>query len=415
MKLEATFRRAREASRVLGQLDKKTIDAILGKVADAVVEAGDTILKANMEDMARMNPADPKYDRLMLTSDRIAGIAADMRAVAGLPSPLGEVLSETVRPNGMKITKVRVPFGVIGIIYEARPNVTLDVFALCFKTQNACVLRGGKEAEQSNKAIVDVIHGVLRAAGVDQDAVTLLPVDREATAEMLDAVGYIDLIIPRGSQSLIDFVRDNSRIPVIETGAGVCHTYFDREGGAAMAAEIVFNSKTRRPSVCNTLDTLVVHSARLGDLPQVCAKLATKNVMIYADERSYGALEGKYPAQLLQRATPESFGTEFLDYKMSVKTVDSPQEAIAHITRYGSMHSEAIVTDNEAVAHDFLRRVDAACVYWNVSTAFTDGAQFGMGAEIGISTQKLHARGPMALPELTSYKFIIEGSGQVRD
>ena len=415
MKLEATFKRAREASRGLSLLDTKKIDAILGRVADGVVAATGVILAANARDLARMDAADPKYDRLMLNEVRIAGIAADMRAVAGLPSPVGETLSTTTRPNGMKISKVRVPFGVVGVIYEARPNVTLDVFALCFKTQNACVLRGGKEAEFSNKAVVDVIHSVLSAEGVDPDVVTLLPVEREATAEMLGAVGYIDVIIPRGSQSLIDFVRDNSRIPVIETGAGVCHTYFDRDGDASMTAAIVFNAKTRRTSVCNALDTLIIHSARLSDLPRVCEKLATKNVMIYADERSYSALTGRYPAQLLQHATAESFGTEFLDYKMSIKTVDSVDEAVAHITKYGSMHSETIVTGDEATARDFLRRVDAACVYWNVSTAFTDGAQFGFGAEIGISTQKLHARGPMALPELTSYKYLIEGGGQVRD
>ncbi|GHV00382.1 gamma-glutamyl phosphate reductase [Bacteroidia bacterium] len=414
MELQTKFRLALEASRALQQIDAARIGHVLGRVADRVVLHTDEILAANERDLARMEPTDPKYDRLLLTRERIAAVAEDMRAVAGLASPVGETLSVAVRPNGMKISKVRVPFGVIGVIYEARPNVTLDVFSLCFKTQNACVLRGGKEAEFSNLTTMEAVHDVLREEGIDQGVATLLPVEREATAGMLAARGFIDLIIPRGSQSLIDFVRENSRVPVIETGAGVCHTYFDQNGDAAMGARIVFNAKTRRVSVCNSLDTLVIHAARLDDLAAICHELATRNVEILADRRAFGALEGRYPAGLLRRADETSFGTEFLDYKMSVCTVDSLDEAIDHITRHGSKHSETIVTGDEAAAREFLGRVDAACVYHNVSTAFTDGGQFGFGAEIGISTQKLHARGPMGLPELTSYKYLIEGDGQVR-
>jgi glutamate-5-semialdehyde dehydrogenase len=377
------------------------------------------------------------YDRLLLTRERIAGIAADLRNVASLHSPLGEVLSSTVRPNGMKIDKICVPFGVIGVIYEARPNVSFDVFGLCFKTKNASLLKGGANAHHSNEAIVQVIREVVQSEGIHPDVVTLLPADREATAEMLGAVGYIDLIIPRGSSSLINFVRDNSRVPVIETGAGICHTYFDKSGDTAKGEAIIFNAKTRRVSVCNALDCLVIHSERLADLPLLCERLAGKNVIIQADERSYERLiEGSrfevqgsrfevqgskfadshnhYPSGLLQRAGDGSFGTEFLDYKMAIKTVDSLREAITHITHYSSKHSEAIVAEDETALQTFASAIDAACVYLNVSTAFTDGAQFGLGAEIGISTQKLHARGPMALSELTSYKYIIRGDGQIR-
>ena len=361
-----------------------------------------------------MDEQNPMYDRLMLTPERIRGIAADIRNVASLPSPLGHVLDEVVRPNGMKITKISVPFGVIGVIYEARPNVSFDVVSLCLKSGNACVLKGGHDAGYSNEAIVKVIREVLQAHGMDEHTVTLLPADRAATAALLGAVGYIDLLIPRGSKGLIDYVRDNARIPVIETGAGICHTYFDAAGDRVKCADIVFNAKTRRVSVCNALDCLIVHRDRLGDLPAVCGRLAAKEVVIYADSDAYAVLDGRYPARLLERATAESFGTEFLSYKMSIRTVSSLDEAIAHITRYSSKHSEAIVSENPAAVRLFQQSVDAACVYANVSTAFTDGAQFGLGAEIGISTQKLHARGPMALRELTSYKYLINGNGQTR-
>jgi len=415
MELKSTFEAALAASRKLNLMDQHTINRVLVELADEAEKQTERVIAANARDLAKMSPDDPMYDRLMLTPERIAGIASDIRQVAALPSPLGRVLDETVRPNGMKITKVSVPFGVIGIIYEARPNVSFDVFSLCFKSANACVLKGGTDAHESNTAIVGVIREVLTRFDIDPACVTLLPADRSATAELLAAVDYVDVIIPRGSQSLINYVRDNSRVPVIETGAGICHTYFDAEGDREKGRAIVFNSKTRRPSVCNTLDCLVIHESRLPDLSFICAPLAGKEVVIYADEQSYTALKEQYPAHLLEQATPESYGTEFLSLKMSIKTVPDIYGAMDHVARYSSRHSEAIVTENRAMAAVYERSVDAACIYVNVSTAFTDGAQFGFGAEIGISTQKLHARGPMALAELTSYKFLIEGDGQVRE
>lgn len=408
------FERAVAASRKLNLVPTDRIDRTLLALADATEAQARKILEANREDLARMDPQHPMYDRLLLDEKRIAGIAADIRNVASLPSPLGIVLSEVQRPNGMTIRKTSVPFGVIGVIYEARPNVGFDVFSLCLKSGNACMLKGGSDARCSNEAIAGVIRDVLRAQGLDEDCLTLMPPDREATARLLEAVGYVDLVIPRGSKGLIDFVRRNARVPVIETGAGICHTYFDRAGNAAKATAIVLNAKTRRVSVCNALDCLVVHRDRLGDLPALCAPLAERQVTIYADGEAFGVLQGNYPSELLMPADENSFGTEFLSYKMSIRTVGSLDEAVAHITRYSSRHSEAIVSEDREAILEFQRRVDAACVYANVSTAFTDGAQFGMGAEIGISTQKLHARGPMALHELTTYKYLIEGDGQVR-
>jgi len=354
------------------------------------------------------------YDRLLLTKERIEGIAADIRNVASLPSPLGKIMLDTVRPNGIKITKVSVPFGVVGIIYEARPNVSFDVFALCLKSGNACVLKGGTDAYNSNLAIIEVIRTVLNRFGLEKNIVTLLPAGREAAAELMNAVGTVDVIIPRGGKGLIDFVRNNSRVPVIETGAGICHTYFDEYGDVEKGAAIIFNSKTRRVSVCNALDCLVINEKRLADLPALCEKLATKNVIIYADVKAFTFLNGKYPAELLQKATDESYGIEFLDYKMSIKTAESIYVAVDHISNYSSKHSECIVSENQKQIDFFDKMVDAACVYTNVSTAFTDGAQFGLGAEIGISTQKLHARGPMGLDELCSYKWIVKGDGQTR-
>lgn len=404
----------REASRKLALLDGHTIDEVLRSVADAIGKQTDYILAENGRDLAAMSPENPRYDRLQLTADRLQGIADDMRRVAELPSPIGRVLGETVRPNGMTIRKVSVPFGVVGIIYEARPNVTFDVFSLCLKSGNACVLKGGSEAHYSNMAIINVINRVLITFGIDTNTVVLLPNDRAVTSELLTAVGYVDMIIPRGSKGLIDYVRQNARVPVIETGAGVCHTYFDKAGDVTKGRDIIFNSKTRRVSVCNALDSVVVHRDRLADLPVLCAPLASKNVLIYADADAYDALSGAYPAELLCPATDDSYGTEFLDYKMSIKSVASLDEALAHISRYTSGHSECIVSEDAAACARFAREIDAACVYANVSTAFTDGGQFGFGAEIGISTQKLHARGPMALPELTTYKYIITGNGQIR-
>ena len=412
--LNETFATVQVASRELALLNDNVINQILNAVADAAIAETPFILAENEKDLARMDKNDPKYDRLKLTEERLKGIAADTRNVATLPSPLGKVLKESVRPNGMRLTKVSVPFGVIGIIYEARPNVSFDVFSLCLKSGNACILKGGSDADCSNRAIISVIHEVLKKFNINPHIVELLPADREATAALLNAVGYVDLIIPRGSSSLIHFVRENAKIPVIETGAGICHTYFDEFGDVNKGAAIIHNAKTRRVSVCNALDCSIIHEKRLTDLPMLCEKLKDSHVIIYADAQAYQALEGRYPAELLEHAKAESFGTEFLDYKMAVKTVKSFEDALGHIQENSSKHSECIVTENKERAALFTKIVDAACVYTNVSTAFTDGAQFGLGAEIGISTQKLHARGPMGLEEITSYKWVIEGDGQTR-
>ena len=414
MSIEKLLRETAVAAKQLVALPDEQVVKILRQVADALDAHQAEVLAANAEDLQRMDPANPKYDRLKLTADRVAAIANDMRNVASLPSPLGRVLQETVRPNGMVIKKISVPFGVIGVIYEARPNVTFDVFSLCFRSGNACVLKGGSDADSSNRALVKIIRSVLMEQGIDPAVCTLLPPEREATEELLNAVGWVDLIIPRGSGALIRFVRDHARVPVIETGAGICHTYFDQAGDVEKGRAIINNAKTRRVSVCNALDCLIIHRARLADLPALCERLADHKVRIYADEAAFASLAGHYPEELLEQATAESYGTEFLDYKMSIRTVGSLEEALAHIARYSSKHSESIVSEDANAIRQFQRCVDAACVYANVSTAFTDGAQFGFGAEIGISTQKLHARGPMALPELTTYKYIIEGSGQIR-
>ena len=414
MDIKIQLQDVKNASRSLLGMSDKAISDVLCAVADEAVMQAGAILDANEQDLDRMDPANPKYDRLKLTLERIQGIAADMRNVAHLPSPVGRVLRDTVRPNGLKIRKVSVPFGVIGIIYEARPNVSFDVFSLCLRSHNACVLKGGSDAQVTNEAIIKVIHGVLKRFGVDTHVVELLPGDRESTAELLHARGLVDLIIPRGSSGLIRFVRDNATVPVIETGAGICHTYFDAFGDTAKGTPIINNAKTRRVSVCNALDCVLVHRSRLADLPELCYPLADSHVIIYADDEAYASLHGHYPDELLQHAQPDSFGTEFLDYKMAIKTVASLDEAIDCINSVASGHSECIVTENKAVADRFCSEVDAACVYWNAPTSFSDGAQFGLGAEIGISTQKMHARGPMALEAITTYKWVIEGDGQIR-
>ena len=407
------YKSAPIAARKLNRLSTDEINNLLLALADAVEANIQEILEANALDLARMSESDPKYDRLKLTDGRLRDIASDMRSVASLPSPLNVTLSSVTRPNGMVINKVTVPFGVIGVIYEARPNVTFDVFSLCVKAGSACLLKGGSDANDTNVCAVALIRRVLAEQGIDENAVTLLPVSREATAEMLNAVGEVDLIIPRGSKQLIDFVRNNSRVPVIETGAGVCHTYVHESGSIDYAREIVLNAKTRRVSVCNSLDTLVIDRARLSDLPQICASLAEKGVTIYADDEAFASLEGKY--EKLELATADDFGREWLDYKMSIKTVADIDEAIEFVETHTSRHSESIVAQDSDAIDRYCRDVDAACVYANVSTAFTDGGQFGFGAEIGISTQKLHARGPMALPEITTYMYIITGAGQTRN
>jgi glutamate-5-semialdehyde dehydrogenase len=417
MILTDTFQRVKQASKSLALLTDQQRQEVLQDVADAIVANKERLLSANGQDLAKMDKSCPLYDRLLLTDSRLEAIAADMRKVATLPSPLGHVSKQSTLPNGLRLCRVSVPFGVIGIIYEARPNVTFDVFALCFKSGNACILKGGHDAEASNQAGVDLIHEVLQRHGVASDAVALLPATHEATGQLLSAVGYVDLCIPRGGRRLIDFVRDTARVPVIETGAGVVNTYFDKDGDLQMGRAIVLNAKTRRVSVCNALDCLLIHRERLHDLPALVAPLLEKNVTLYCDDEAYAAINtalNPQPSSLLQPATDASFGTEFMDYKLAVKTVASVEEAIAHIDRYGSGHSEAIITANEQVARQFQASVDAACVYWNAPTSFTDGAQFGLGAEIGISTQKLGPRGPMALEEITTYKWLIEGEGQTR-
>ena len=412
MQLKETFEKVKRASKSLALLSDEQRNVILNAVADAIITNKARILKANAEDLAKMSKENPLYDRLQLTDARLEGIASDMRNVATLPTPLGHITKQKTLPNGLRLCRVSVPFGVIGMIYEARPNVTFDVFSLCFKSGNACVLKGGKDADESNREEVALIHEILEKYGVSKDVVALLPATHEATGEMLNAVGYVDLCIPSGGRKLIDFVRDTARIPVIETGAGVVNTYFDKDGDLEMGKAIVNNAKTRRVSVCNALDCLLIHEGRLNDLPALCEKMAEKHVIIYADTQAYAALDGKY--SYLEHATEDSFGTEFMDYKLAIKTVASLEEALEHIDENGSGHSEAIITMNEQTARKFQAHVDAACVYWNAPTSFTDGAQFGLGAEIGISTQKLGPRGPMALEEICTYKWLIEGEGQTR-
>lgn len=413
--MNKVFIKAKQASRMLAMMGDDERNNILYKVANCIEEQSQTLLKANLDDLDSMEKDCPLYDRLQLTEKRLAGIASDMRNVARLSSPLGAISEKRVLQNGIRLHRVSVPFGVVGVVYEARPNVTFDVFSLCFKSGNACVLKGGKDAERSNEAAVDIIHAVLREEGVDENVVALLPATHEATAELLNAVGFVDLCIPRGGRKLIDFVRNTARVPVIETGAGVVNTYFDEKADVNMGTRIIFNAKTRRVSVCNALDCLLVHRSRIVDLPELCKLLGEKNVCIYADTPAYEALKGKYQEDFLMHSSPFDYGTEFMDYKLSVKTVNGLQDAIAHISEYGSGHSECIITSDAETAKIFQQQVDAACVYWNVPTSFTDGAQFGLGAEIGISTQKLGPRGPMGLRELTTYKWIIEGEGQTRE
>ncbi|MBP3219954.1 MAG: glutamate-5-semialdehyde dehydrogenase [Prevotella sp.] len=414
MVLEDVFKKVKAASKELALISDDRKNEILLAVADAIIKRKGELLEENKKDLSRMDKSNPLYDRLQLTDKRLEGIAADMRHVATLENPLGKVQKHKTLENGLVLTRISVPFGVIGVIYEARPNVSFDVFSLCFKSGNACVLKGGRDADDSNRAIIALIHEVLEREGVNPSVVELLPATHEATGEMLNAVGYIDVCIPRGGKKLIQFVRDTAKVPVIETGAGVVNTYFDEDGSLKIGVPVILNAKTRRVSVCNALDCLIIHEKRLPDLPQLCQQLAEKNVVLYADEKAYEALDGKYPENLLQHATAESFGTEFMDYKMAVKTVSSLDEALQHIDMFGSGHSESIITDNKDHASRFQKEVDAACVYVNAPTSFTDGAQFGLGAEIGISTQKLGPRGPMALEEMCTYKWLIEGEGQIR-
>jgi glutamate-5-semialdehyde dehydrogenase len=415
MDLLPVFRKTLKASRTLNCAEDRRINDTLLMLAGSAISNAEYIISENRKDLALMDKSDPRYDRLLLNVERIARIADDIRNIARMDCPTGRVLSRTIRPNGLVISRFSVPFGVIGVIYEARPNVTYDVFSLCLKSGNACILKGGSDAVNSNNAIVETIKEVLEKSDLDPDIITLLPAGRDEAVQLLNARGFVDLIIPRGSRNLIDYVRENATIPVIETGAGICHTYFDLYGDKEKGRIIINNAKTRRVSVCNALDCLIIHEERLQDLYYLVELCAGSDVTIYGDKKAYGSLKGKYPEHLLEIATSESFGTEFLSYKMAIKTVGSLEEAVNHIDEFSSRHSEAIITEDEEQKNKFFRMVDASAVYSNTSTAFTDGAEFGLGAEIGISTQKLHARGPMALEELTTYKWIVEGNGQIRD
>ena len=414
MMLSETFKRVKAASKSLVFLTDDRRNEVLQALADTIESHIDCLLAANTIDLSCMDKANPMYDRLQLTPQRLHDIANDMRHVSQLPSPLGRTLKEKTLDNGLHLRRISTPFGVIGMIYEARPNVTFDVFSLCFKSGNACILKGGKDADESNRAGVALIHDVLKAYDINPSVVELLPASHEATEELLTAVGFVDLCIPRGSKRLIDFVRNTAKVPVIETGAGVVHCYFDEAGDLTMGRDIITNAKCRRCSVCNALDTLLVHRNRLQDLPQLCSQLAEKGVKLHADSEAYHVLEGHYPSQLLALVTADIWHTEWLSMQMGIKTVGSIEEALDHISTYGSGHSESIVTEDIEKQHQFQTMVDAACVYVNAPTSFTDGGQFGLGAEIGISTQKLGARGPMALEEITTYKWLIEGRGQVR-
>ena len=416
--IQQQLQQAKDASLDLQGYSQQQVNDLLLTLADAIMANKDSLLSANQQDLDKMEQSNPLYDRLKLTESRLEGIASDMRNVVKLPSPLGKTLSETTLPNGLEIKRISVPFGVIGIVYEARPNVTFDVFSLCIKSGNVCVLKGGKDADSSNRAIVSLIKAELERHGLNPHVIELLPATHEATGEMLQARNYIDVVIPRGSSRLINFVRETASVPVIETGAGVCHAYIDRDADMNKAIPVVVNAKTRRVSVCNALDCMIIDHNRLSDLTQICQPLFEKGVEILADAESYSFLSssqlGTTYASLLKPATEETFGTEFLAMRMAIKTVDGVEAAIRHIRQYGSGHSECIVTENQTAADRFLLQVDAACVYHNAPTSFTDGAQFGLGAEIGISTQKLHARGPMALEAMTTYKWIVKGEGQTR-
>ncbi len=406
--------KARESAQLMVRVDNEANRKVLLDLADKAEQSIPQLLKANKLDLDKMPATDPRFDRLKLTEERIKGIAADLRNVANMNSPIGDVLEQRSMPNGLELKKIRVALGVVGVIYEARPNVTFDVFALCFRTGNVAVLKGGQDAWNSNCAIIKLIHECLVTNGISPEVVQLLPPEREAATILMEAVGLVDVLIPRGSQGLINSVRDNSKVPVIETGAGVVHTYFDESADLELGKKVIYNAKTRRVSVCNALECLIVHSSRLNDLATLVAPMADKSVLIQADSRAFKVLNGSYPDNLLEPATSDTFGKEHLDYKLSVKTVDGMDEALAHIAKYSTKHSEAIITTSQSNKNRFFREVDAAAVYANTSTAFTDGAQFGMGAEIGISTQKLHARGPMALAELTSYKWLIDSDGLTR-
>jgi len=395
-------------------VDENTRYRTLVALSELINQNYQLIIDENQKDLANMDKSDPKYDRLELNKDRILAIAADVAKVAHLPFEEAQILESKLLPNGLELKKQRVPLGVVAAIYESRPNVTVDVFSLCFRSGNACILKGGKEAYYSNLIFFSLIHNALSLHQLNLNWVYLMSTERGAVYDLLNATDIVDVCIPRGSQQLIDFVRQNAKVPVIETGAGIVHTYFDNSGDLTKGKLIINNAKTRRVSVCNALDTLIIHRERLNDLADLVEPLVQHKVEIFADLESYAVLKGHYPDSLLFLATPADFGKEFLSYKISIKTVDGVDEALLHIRQYSSKHSEAIIAENQETVQYFLTRVDAAAVYANASTSFTDGGEFGMGSEVGISTQKLHVRGPIGLEALTSYKWLVYGTGQIR-
>ena len=412
--IQTLLQNTTKAKHSISKLSDPEKKLLLEKLAYQIKATTREIILENQKDLERMDDTDPKKDRLLLNENRINALAESVLDVSLLTDPTNIILSEKTLPNGLFIQKKTVPLGVVGIIYESRPNVTIDVAALCIRSGNVCVLRGGTDASFTNVFLVSLIRKVLEDFGLDQNIVQLLPTDRKFIQEMLTAVKYIDVIIPRGSQQLIEYVRDNAKVPVIETGAGVCHTYVEKTADLEKAAAIVVNAKVSRPSVCNALDTILVDEGIAEKLlVKTASQLQQFQVEIFADERALSILKNNnYP--YLQKAKPEDFGREFLDFKCSVKVVSSYEEALEHIEKYSSKHSEAIVSQDPNLCENFLNDVDAAAVYINASTRFTDGGEFGLGAEIGISTQKLHARGPFALEKLVTEKWIVRGDGQVR-
>ncbi len=413
MNLNKLLAEAKNSSAQLLSTDVDTINECLKKLAIKLVEHTNQLLAENEKDLKNFEDGAALRDRILLTPERISALAKSLTHLAEMKSPINDLIEEKVLENGLNLKRVVVPLGLVGAIFEARPNVVVDIFALCFKTQNACVLKGGSDCEKSNECLVDIIKSVLSEYDL-QDAITLLPNDRAVVADFLKANEFVDVIIPRGGKALIDFVRNNATVPVIETGAGVVHTYFDESGDLQMGADIVYNAKVSRPAVCNSLDTLLIHQSRVPDLPALCEKLADQKVKIFVDKTAFEVLKNHYPPELLSVADDTHFGMEFLSLQLAIKTVSNLDEAIEHINQFGSRHSEAIITENQNNADEFIKKNDAACVYQNASTRFTDGGEFGLGAEVGISTQKLHARGPMGLNALTTYKWIIKGNGQIR-
>lgn len=412
--IEHLLKNTHESASQVRRLNKSQKAKIITDLADILLGNLHQIIAENKKDLDLMDPKDAKYDRLLLNENRIIGLADALGQVATLNDPSGQILLEGTFDNGIKMQKIAVPMGVIGAIFESRPNVTIDVASLCIMSGNACVLKGGKEAHFSNQFLVSLIHQALSKNNISTDVVMLLPTDRKFLTQMLEADKYVDLIIPRGSASLIDFVRSNSKIQTIETGAGVCHTYVEKTAKLDMAAEIIVNARASRPAVCNSLDCAILDGNVLEELvPKLKSSFEKYNIEVFADEKAYPIFEkNNFPK--LQHAQEEDFGKEWLDFKISIKTVNNFDEALDHIKQFSSKHSEAIITEDLALAETFLQEVDAAAVYHNASTRFTDGGEFGLGAEIGISTQKLHARGPFALEKLVTEKWVCRGEGQVR-